>query len=110
MQVSFNPIMTHAVVLLSNNISFIALLLLPSIQKNIARTVQVSAQCFMICRTAACVLTADFVFIARVLNLAPSEGDDAEECGETLQDHCGTAFARKIAPLMPLSLQRPRIP
>ena len=47
----------------------------------------------------------------RILNLALSEGNNAEERGATLQDHCGAAFqvAHRIAPFMQLqvSLQRP---
>jgi hypothetical protein len=73
MQVYFNLTIIHAVVLLSKKIPFVLLLLLPSF----ARTAQVSTQIFMICSTAACVLTtvltlyllpdnSDFGFIGTV--------------------------------------------
>jgi hypothetical protein len=86
---------------------------------------QVATQFFMICRTAAYVLTAvltlDFKLLPDSYDLLPEDSQlgaerrkqchDAGERGATLQDHCGTAFqvAHRIAPFMQLqvSLQRP---
>jgi hypothetical protein len=61
--------------------------------------VQVATQFFMSCRTAASVLTAVLTVLVccqKSLNMAPipqpSEGNNAEERGQPLQDHCGTAY------------------